>query len=104
LALLLPPGIAHLSNGQCNALVIGLTLLAFGAAAGQRWNLAAAAMTVAFLFKLYPIAAGLLLVVLYPRSFGPRFLLALVLGVVLPFLFQNPAYVLRQFDLWIHYT
>jgi hypothetical protein len=104
LALLLPAGIGHLSNGQCNALVIGLVLLAFGAAAGRRWNLAAAGLALASLFKLYPVAAGLLLALLYPRRFGPRFLTAVALGALLPFLFQAPDYVLRQYGLWARYA
>jgi hypothetical protein len=104
LALMLPAGIGHLSNGQCNALVIGLVLLAFAAAAARRWNLAAAALAVASLFKLYPVAAGLLLALLYPRRFGPRFLAALILGAALPFAFADPDYVLRQYDLWFRYA
>jgi len=104
LALLVPAGIGHLSNGQFNALVIGLILLAFGAAAGQRWNLAAACMAVATLLKLYPVAAGLLLLLLYPRRFGPRFLAALALGALLPFAFRGSDYVLRQYGLWAHYA
>lgn len=104
LALLLPAGIGHLSNGQCNALVIGLVLMAFAAAAGHRWNLAAGCLAVASLFKLYPVAAGLLLAALYPRRFGPRFLVAVALGAALPFAFQTPDYVLRQYALWANYA
>jgi hypothetical protein len=103
-ALMFPPALGHLSNGQCNALVIGLILIAFGAAADRRWNLSAGCMAVACLFKLYPIAAGLLLALLYPRRFGPRLLAALAVGLVLPFAFQSPNYVLRQYWLWANYA
>jgi hypothetical protein len=104
LLLLFPPAVGHLSNGQCNALVIGLILCSFAASAERRWNLSAGLMAAAALFKLYPIAAGLLLAVVHPRRFGPRFLIALAVGMALPFACQSPEYVLRQFRLWIGYT
>jgi glycosyl transferase family 87 len=103
-ALMLPPALGHLSNGQCNALVIGLILTAFGAAADRRWNISACCMAVSVLFKLYPIAAGLLLVLLHPWRFGPRFAIALAVGLAIPFALQSPDYVLRQYQLWFHYA
>jgi hypothetical protein len=96
--------LGDLSNGQCNALVIGLTLVAFAGVARQRWTLAAVCMAVATLFKLHPIAAGLLLSVIQPRRFGLRYLGALTAGLLLPFLCQHTDYVLRQYGLWFHYV
>ena len=103
LALLLPAGISYLSNGQCNALVIGLVLIAFAAAAGQRWNLAAAALAIAVLFKLYPVAAGLLLGLLYPRRSCRALRWPCCWVRSLPFAFQTTDYVLRQYGLWARY-
>jgi hypothetical protein len=103
-ALMFPPAIGHLSNGQANALVIGLVLLAYGSAAGRRWNIAAACMTAACLLKVYPIAAAMLLALLYPRRFGPRLAIGLAVGAALPFLLQEPGYVLRQYQLWFNYA
>ena len=60
-------------------------------------------MAVACLFKVYPIALGLLLAALYPRRFLPRLVVALALGLALPFLFQEPAFVVRQYALWFDY-
>jgi len=102
--LMFPPAVGHLSNGQCNALVIGLILISFAAVIEGRWNLAAGCMAVSCLFKLYPIAAGLLLLVVYPRRFGLRFLAALSIGLALPFALQSTDYVLRQYELWAQYA
>lgn len=102
--LMFPPAIGHLSNGQCNALVIGLILISFAAVIERRWNLAAGCMAVSCLFKLYPIAAGLLLLIVYPRRFGLRFVAALLIGLALPFALQSADYVLRQHDLWAQYA
>jgi hypothetical protein len=38
--------------------------------------------------------------VVYPRRLGPRLLVALALLVALPFLLQDPHYVVRQYQLW----
>jgi hypothetical protein len=103
LVLMFPPALGHLSNGQSNALVIGLALLAVAAVVRGRWNLAASALAVSTLFKLYPISAGLLLSVVHPRRFGPRYLAALAVGLAVPFLCQHADYVLRQYGLWFHY-
>src|SRR5262249_32643145 len=54
----------------------------------------------ACLVKLYPLAVGLLLVLLHPRAFGVRFAAALALGVVLPFALQRPEYVADQYATW----
>src|SRR5262249_52813425 len=66
-------------------------------------SLAAVCLALACLFKIYPIAIGLLLVVIYPGRFGWRLLLALVLGLGVPFLLQHPEYVATQYAGWLHH-
>jgi hypothetical protein len=100
--ILIPLSVSSMSNGQVNPLVIGLLLGSMAAAARGRWNLAAVAVAVATFFKIYPVAAGLLLTLMYPRRFTLRFLLALTVGAVLPFLFQYPGYVLQEYQTWFH--
>lgn len=103
LLLVLPLTASNWNNGQCNLLVLALLLAATSAAIGSRWNLAAACLAVAALFKIYPLAAGLLLAICYPRQLLPRLALALVLGLAFPFLVQEPSYVARQYALWFTY-
>jgi hypothetical protein len=52
--------------------------------------------------KLYPIAVGLLLVLVYPRQLSWRLALMLLGAALLPFCFQRPAYVLDQYQQWFH--
>lgn len=104
LALILPFAAIHLSNGQCNALVLGLILIAFASAAKSRWNLAAICLALSSVLKLYPIAAALLLAVIYPRKLTLRLLGMLGFAAALPFAFQRPEFVLRQYQLWLQYA
>ena len=103
LLLALPLSIGSINNGQSNPLVIGLLLAAIAAAQNKRWNLTALAVALATYFKLYPLAVGLLLVVVYPRQLGWRLLMFLVAGAGLPFLLQDPSYVAGQYASWCHY-
>jgi hypothetical protein len=98
--LLLPLSLGSLHNGQSNPLVAGLLLAAVAGVARQRWNLAAACVAAACLFKGYPLAVGLLLAAIHPRQFGPRLVLALAAGLLLPFLVQRPGYVDRAYAEW----
>src|SRR5207237_9491226 len=71
--LVLPLAVGNLNNGQSNLLVLGLILMAVAALANAggpvtdswRFALAAVCLALASLFKIYPIAIGLLLVVIY---------------------------------------
>jgi SAM-dependent methyltransferase len=101
--LVLPLAVPSLNNGQCNCLIAGLILATVAAAARQRWNLAAAAMALASLWKVYPLAAGLLLAALYPRRLAGRLALALLVAAGLPLLMQHPAYVADQYAAWVRY-
>jgi len=98
--LLLPLSIGNLNNGQVNPLIIGLLMIALLAARGARWNLAALCIAATAYFKIYPLAAGLILVVLFPRQFTWRLVAALLLLGALTFILQRPSYVLEQYQLW----
>jgi len=50
---------------------------------------------------VYPLAVGLLLVLVYPRQLGWRLAVAVIAGLVVPFALQHPEYVARQYHDWI---
>jgi len=99
--LLLPLAIGNFNNGQVNPLVIGLLMIGVAAAERDRLWLAAFCMAAVAYLKIYPLAVGLLLAVLYPRRFSWRLLVALVGVGALAFALQRPAYVLEQYRLWL---
>lgn len=103
LLLVLPLSLDNLGNGQSNVLMIGLVMFSILASGARRWNLAAGCAAAACLLKIYPLAAALLLAVLYPRRFTPRFVAVLAAGLLLPFVLQRPSYVLDQYATWIGY-
>ncbi len=129
LLLVLPLTVGNLYNGQSNVLVLGLMLAAVaGLARGHKPQapargrfipslalracrdersrcalLAAACASLACLFKVYPIALCLLLVLAAPRRFGRRLLLVVVAGLALPFLCGRPDYVASQYLGWLHH-
>lgn len=100
LLLVIPLAVGGMNNGQANALIAGLLLIAQVSFARQRFWWAAACITVCVLFKGYPIALGLLLVLIEPRRFGPRLALSLVAGFALPFVLQRPEFVAEQYHQW----
>ena len=57
-------------------------------------------MAMAILLKIYPVAAALLFVLIWPRQLGWRLAAALLVGLGLPFLLQDPAWVYRQYEGW----
>jgi hypothetical protein len=101
--LVVPLAIGNLNNGQSNMLVIGLLVAGVAAFAEERWSLAAGSVAVACLIKVYPISVGMLMALLAPRRFLPRFALVLAAGIVLPFLLQDPQYVWNQYAAWLHH-
>jgi hypothetical protein len=101
--LVLPLSVGNINNGQSNPLVLGLLLAGVAAVTEERWNLCSACIAGAVLFKVYPIAVGLLLIALYPRKLGGRLALALAAGLALPFLLQRPSYVAEQYGIWFNY-
>lgn len=98
--LVLPLALGNFDSAQANAFLAGLIMIAFAAACVERWTIAAIALAVAIHWKVYPIVAGMLLVLLSPRRFSWRFVLAVVVVGLIPFLFQKPSYVIDQYWLW----
>jgi len=98
--LVFPLSLGNLDSAQANPIVIGGIMLAVAAASCERWNWAALALGVAVFWKVYPLAVGLLLVLVAPIRFSWRLVLMLVVGAFLPFAFQSPEYVADQYRLW----
>jgi hypothetical protein len=99
--LTLPLVIGNINNAQANLLMFGLLLLGWAALAQERWKSAGAYLALACLIKLYPVAAVMLLLLIYPRRLGFSFIGALVVGLALPFLLHQPEYVARQYGNWL---
>jgi hypothetical protein len=93
-------GGSSLLDIQFNVFYLGLILIALAAMSEGRWNLAALALALAVCCKVYPISLALLLIVIHPRRFGPRFAVAMLLLLALPFVFQHPGYVTAQYLAW----
>ena len=93
--------IGNIDISQANPLVEGLLLFAIAAVYIERWNSAAVCVAIATYFKIYPIAVGLLICVIAPRRFSWRMLVALLLLLLIPFLFQHWSYVSSQYHAWI---
>jgi hypothetical protein len=97
---LLPLTIGNLHNGQINPADIALIMAAILCARSGRWNLCALCVAIATYAKIYPLAAGLLLIVVYPRELGWRIAVALLLLGALSLVLQKPAYALDQYHQW----
>jgi glycosyl transferase family 87 len=98
--LVLPLALGNFDSAQANAFLAGLIMIAFAAACSERWTIAAIALAVAIHWKVYPVVAGMLLVLLFPRRFSWRLGLAVVIAGLIPFLFQKASYVTEQYQLW----
>jgi hypothetical protein len=99
--LLVPLAVGNIDISQANPLVEGLLLLAIAAVYLERWNSAALCVAIATCFKIYPIAVGLLICLIAPKRFSWRMIIALLLLLVIPFLFQHWSYVSNQYNAWI---
>lgn len=100
--LLLPLALGNFNNLQANPLVIGSMLLGIVFTHERRCSLAALFIALATVIKIYPLAIGCVLVVLYPRQLSWRLLLALLLLLCVPFLAQRWSYVLDMYNSWRH--
>jgi hypothetical protein len=98
---LLPLSLGSLNNGQPNALITGCLLLALAAIGRGRWWPAAICLAVPILFKVYPAAILMLLVLAYP-GLSWRTALAVLVGCLLPLVLQDPTYVAQIYQSWVH--
>ena len=98
--ILLPLSIGSINNAQANPLVVALVMFALIAARSARWAVAALCIGMVAYLKIYPLAAGLLLCVIFPRKFSWRLIVALVALGALSFILQKPAYVAEQYHNW----
>jgi hypothetical protein len=115
-------GLGSLNNSQANSLCAGCLLLGGAAILRRRWNWAAVCLAVPVLFKVYPIAVVMLYFLMRParpelehgtanpprrwRDFvfvplGWRMVVALVGGLMLPFVLQEPVYVAQAYHSWV---
>ena len=99
--LVLPLAAGSINNAQANCLLAGLLLCGIAATYRRRWNLAAACVTLACFFKIYPLSVLLLLCVLFPRKLAIRFAGMLAAGLLVPFLFDSPAAAFHLYAEWI---
>ncbi|HEV8061822.1 MAG TPA: glycosyltransferase family 87 protein [Gemmataceae bacterium] len=91
----------NLHNGQANTVVTAMLLIAAAGVCAERWTLVSCCIAIATLFKVYPLAFGLLLVLSFPRQLLPRLTVALLIGLGIPFLVKPPEYLLSQYRQWI---
>jgi hypothetical protein len=98
--LVIPLSVGSIANGQTNPMLAGSLLAGVACVAETRWSLAAACLAVAIFLKAYPIAVALLLVCLYPRQLALRMLLAVAVGLALPFAFQRFGFVASEYIHW----
>jgi hypothetical protein len=85
-----------LNNGQPNVLILGLSLLATAAFLHRHNAAPALAVTGSTVFKVYPLAYGLVLATLRPRLL-PWLLVAVAAAALLPFALREPAWVQQQY-------
>ena len=71
--------------------------------AERRTSWAAAWWAAACLIKAYAIALPLVAILLYRRRFAVPFAITTAVGLLLPFAFQSPVYVARQYELWLRW-
>lgn len=95
-----PLSLGNLDAAQANPIIIGCVMIAIATAFLGRWTLAALAIAVAVHWKVYPVVAGMLLVLVSPGKFTWRLALFVVLMGLAPYLFQKADYVSGQYALW----
>ena len=104
LSLLLAPLAARsLIDVQFNGLLAALLVLGAASLTQRRTGWAAAWWAAACLVKAYAIALPLIAILLYRRRFAVPFAVTAVVGLLLPFAFQSPVYVARQYELWLRW-
>jgi hypothetical protein len=96
LAVLVVATIASLNLGQANPLLLGCCLSATAGVLAGRTLMPAAAITLATVCKVYPLAFGMVLATLRPRL-AAWLGIGLLLAAGLPYLLQTSAYVNEQY-------
>jgi hypothetical protein len=99
--ILLPLSVGSINNAQANPLVIALVMFALIASRASRWALAALCIAAVTYLKIYPLAAGLLIAVLFPGKFTWRLGVTLLALGALSLVLQKPSYVLEQYHSWV---
>lgn len=94
--LCLPATVSSARNGQMNLHVAGLMLHATADLATSAWWRAAFSLSLGLALKQFAAVPILLAAAVYPSARG-RFVAMIVVLVVAPFLFQDPAYVVWQY-------
>jgi len=92
-----------LNNGQVNLLLAGSILHGSSAALRGRYWEAALWFGLGGWLKVYPLAVGLLVALVHPIRFAPKLVVVIVIGILVPFLFQDPQYVLDQYRSYLEY-
>jgi hypothetical protein len=92
-------GLSSLANQQANVLLIGVLLWGTYAVRERHWWLAAVCLGMA-MFKLYPLALGLVFAVLYPRQLLPRLAIVAAVLLAVPFAVLPPPAAWERY-LWI---
>lgn len=90
------------NNGQLNVLIAAAAMLAVTAAKAERPREAALWAALLAAIKVYPIAVGLLLVLVIPKRFAVPFFAATLLLFGLPFLIDDADYALRCCEQFVH--
>lgn len=101
LLLALPLTLNNLNNGQANLLLEGLLLFAAASVVPARWLTCALCGALAAFVKIYPLAVGLLLVLLFPRALWWRLALCLVGLFLFSLVLQSPAYAFGEYQNWL---
>ena len=100
--LMLPLAAGNANVGQMNLLVLTLTAGSVLAAGKHRWNLAALLLAIGGFMKIYPLAVGLLLALIYPRQLPLRLLAALCILFIVSLVLQRPAYAWSEYGHWFN--
>jgi hypothetical protein len=85
---------------QTNLLIFSLVAFAAIAILDQRWWLAAFLLSIPVHIKVWPLAAGLLLMAFWPRRLAWRLPIALMAMAALPLVVKSPAWVWEQYVQW----
>jgi hypothetical protein len=93
-------GIRGVWNAQSNIWVGAFLMLGALAIVRRRWWSAGVLLAIPVFLKVSPIAVALVVVALWPRKLLLPFAIALLVGLLIPFLTQSPAYVVNQYNGW----